>query len=162
MTSRAIATRALLAAGAAVLTIGLVGCTGGTDRAQPTSTPTASATPDAPPAVTDIVDTPGSGEGLVGALADSTTTTCALDGTSWTVEGTVTNPSADAASYRIYVSLLAGSGETRALQQVNVDAVAPAASAPWAASIPVPDDGLSCVLRVERYPAGAPTPAPAP
>jgi hypothetical protein len=103
--------------------------------------------------VTDITDTPGSGEGLVGALADSTVETCALAEGAWSVAGTVTNPTPDPATYRIYVSLLSASGETRALQQVDVGGVEPAAAQNWDTSIPVTDDGLTCVLRVERYAA---------
>ncbi len=133
------------------LTIGVSACVPTNDESTPTPTPSASA--DAPPSVTDIIDTPGSGEGLVGALADSEVTDCALTDGAWKVDGKVTNPTEGVASYRIYVSLLDASSETRALQQVNVDAVAAAATVDWSAVVPVADEGLSCVLRVERYPA---------
>ncbi|MEY2850114.1 MAG: hypothetical protein RI885_2781 [Actinomycetota bacterium] len=140
-----------LAATGALLVL-LVGCTP-VDDAEPSPTPSASASADAEPGITDITDTPGSGEGYVGALADSTVGTCALADGAWTVAGTVTNPTEAAADYRIYVSLLAASGETRALQQVDVDALAATESTDWTATVPVADEGLSCVLRVERYAA---------
>jgi hypothetical protein len=135
---------ALVLGGGVVLT----GCT--TTAPTPTPTPTATETEIAP-GITDIEDTPGSGEGLQGALSDSQVTTCERDGDAWSVEGTVTNSSAAAASYRIYVSLLAADGSTRALTQVNVDAIEPAAESDWATTIDLAEDDLSCVLRVERY-----------
>lgn len=140
---------------AIVIGVGVSGCTPTVDQTTPSPAPTTSeATPAAePPSVTDVIDTPGSGEGLVGALADSTVSSCALAEGAWKVDGTVTNPTEEPASYRIYVSLLTASGETRALQQVNVDKVDAAATSDWTASLPVADDGLSCVLRVERYSA---------
>lgn len=139
---------------AAIAVSTLAGCTGSVDKVGPhTPKPSASASAsaDAKPGVTDITDTPGSGEDLVGALADSKITTCALTDGKWKVAGTVTNPSTDTAKYRIYVSLLSGSGATRALQQVDVNGVKAGATTDWDTVIPVSDDGLNCVLRVERY-----------
>lgn len=140
---------------ATAVSIGISGCTPTVNQTKPTSSPTSSATtpPEALPSVTEIIDTPGSGEGLVGALADSTVSNCALADGTWKVDGTVTNPTEEPANYRIYVSLLNASGETRALQQVNVDEVDAAATSNWTATVPVADEGLNCVLRVERYTA---------
>lgn len=126
---------------------GLAGCTATTT---PEPTPTKSAESIAP-GITDIEDTPGSGPDLEGALADSKVTTCERDGDEWKVDGTVTNPTEDKAKYRIYVSLLSGTNDTRALVQVDVEDVAPDATEDWDVSIPVAEDGLSCILRVERY-----------
>lgn len=147
LVSTALATGALL--------VLLTGCTGGTDGAAPSPSPStsASASPETIPGTTDVTDTPGSGEGLVGALADTQQQTCELDGEAWTVAGTVTNPTDAAADYRIYVSLLAAGGDTRALKQVDVPAVAAAATSDWTVSIPTAEEGLTCVLRVERYAA---------
>ncbi|MET0296460.1 MAG: hypothetical protein ABW024_03600 [Microbacterium sp.] len=150
MTAR---TRSLALAAALLIAGGaLAGCTGGDPEPTPTSTATDAA---AEPGVTDITDAPGSGEGLTGALADTTTDTCEKSGDGWSVVGTVTNSSDAAADYRIYVSLLNGANDTRGLQQVNVTAVEPGATNDWESSIAVADDDLTCVLRVERYPAAA-------
>jgi hypothetical protein len=154
-------TRTRLVAAAAVIAIGIT-LTGCTNDASPKPTPTPTATADPTPGITDITDTPGSGEGLEGALADSEVTTCALGDDSWSVEGTLTNSSTVTANYRLYVSLLASDGETRALTQVNVDGVEPTKSSQWSTQIAVADADLSCVLRVERYPAVASEPEPEP
>lgn len=127
---------------------GLAGCTTAAPEPKPTKTAESLA-----PGITDIDDTPGSGENLEGALADSKVATCERDGDEWTVDGTVTNPTDAEADYRIYVSLLNGTNDTRALVQVDVDGVAPDATEDWDVSIPVAEDELSCVLRVERYSA---------
>lgn len=150
--------RTLTAALAGVLlTFGLVGCTGGTDDADPSpsasASPSPSASADEAPGITDITDTPGSGEGLVGALADSAVTTCEAADGGWTVAGTVTNPTDAPALYRIYVSLLDAAGGTRALTQVDVPDAEPAAATEWSTTIDLADEGLTCVLRVERYAA---------
>lgn len=140
-------TAAAIAAAALIATFA-VGCT-----AAPAADPKPSASPtetSAPPQVTDITDAPGTGEGLVGALADSTLDSCEPGDAGWTVTGTVTNPTQGEADYRIYVSLLAGE-ETRALSQVDADDVAAGATADWSADIAAEGENLSCVLRVERY-----------
>lgn len=130
----------------------LVGCTPAkVDTTKPTPKPSASATAEKPAGITDITDTPGSGAGLVGALADSKVSACALSNGSWNVTGSVTNPTKKTVSYRIYVSLLDGAGGTRALQQVDVNKVKTTVTAEWKTSIPTKEDGLNCVLRVERY-----------
>lgn len=151
-TSRRTARPGMSAAGLAVV-LGLIlsGCTNG--NPEPTPTPTATSTAPAEAGITDIVDTPGSGEGLEGALADAEVKKCELAGDHWEVSGTVTNSSEAPASYRIYVSLLTEGGDTRSLTQVNVDPTDPGASAEWATTVDVQDEALDCVLRVERYPA---------
>jgi hypothetical protein len=138
---------------AVVVSVGISGCTPTVDQTKPSPTSSNTTPPDAPPSVTEIIDTPGSGEGFVGALADSAVSNCALADGTWKVDGTVTNPTEEPANYRIYVSLLNASGETRALQQVNVDEVDAAATSNWTATVQVADEGLNCVLRVERYTA---------
>jgi hypothetical protein len=144
---RPAATGVVVAGIAVALGLVLTGCT---DSApEPTPTPTAS--DEAQAGVTDITDTPGSGEGLEGALADAEVKTCELSGDHWEVAGTVTNSSAGAASYRIYVSLLTEGGDTRSLSQVDVDPIDAGASADWNATVDVQDETLDCVLRVERY-----------
>jgi PBP1b-binding outer membrane lipoprotein LpoB len=132
----------------AFLALVLAGCT---SESTPEPKPTASAT--AEPGITDITDTPGSGENLTGALSDSAVSECERSGDAWNVVGTVTNSSGEKANYRIYVSLLNAATDTRALTQVDVADVDPEATKDWSIEIPVAEDDLSCVLRVERYPA---------
>lgn len=139
-------TAALPVALAAVLLT--VGCTG----AEPEPTPTPSATT-APPTVTDIQDAPGSGGEFTGAVAD-TTVECAAGDDGWAASGTVTNPTDGVADYRIYVSFLDAAGGTRGVVQVDVDGVAAGASQDWQTTAALPDEELSCVLRVERYAVG--------
>ena len=146
---------AVLAVGVGVA--GLTGCTQDQPKPKPKPTATETGQPDA--GITDIVDAPGTGEGLVGALADTETSTCKLVEGKWDVAGTVTNSSDAPASYRIYVSLLNEGGETRSLTQVNVDPIDPGAETEWSTAVPLEEKDLSCVLRVERYSAaGAPAP----
>jgi hypothetical protein len=146
MTAKA---RLITVATVGALALLLAGCTA---DAAPKPTPTASASATAPaPGITDITDTPGSGENLVGALSDSAVTTCERSDDSWKVAGTVTNSSDGPASYRIYVSLLTAATDTRALTQVDVAEVAPGATEEWSTDAAVAEDDLSCVLRVERY-----------
>lgn len=148
MTAR---TRTIGLIAAAMLAGGLMtGCTA--TETEPTPTPTASAQVQEP-GVTDIVDAPGSGEGLVGAAVDATTDSCEPSGDGWAVSGTVTNPTEAPVDYRIYVSLLDGANDTRGLQQVDVTAVEPGATSTWESRIAVADEDLTCVLRVERYAA---------
>lgn len=139
--------RVVVAGITVALGLALAGCT---DSA-PDPKPTPTATAQAEAGVTDITDTPGSGEGLVGALADAEVKTCKLEGDHWEVAGSVTNSSDAAASYRIYVSLLAEGGDTRSLTQVDVESIDAGASADWQTSVTVDDKDLDCVLRVERY-----------
>ncbi|MGV8886287.1 MAG: hypothetical protein ACOH1T_11970 [Microbacteriaceae bacterium] len=134
---------------AALLAAALAGCTADTPAPKPTKTAAA----EQKPGITDITDTPGSGEGLVGAIADNTMGSCERVGDKWTVSGTVANPTDKTAHYRIYVSLLNGANETRALVQVDVNEVAASKKDDWGVKIPVAEDDLSCVLRVERFEA---------
>lgn len=133
----------------AILALTLAGCTNDGTDAQPE--PTESSAAELTPGVTDITDAPGTGEDLQGALADSTVDECKRDGDDWSVKGTVTNSTDASVTYRIYVSLLNGANDTRALTQVDVDATEPGDTADWDITIPVAEDELSCVLRVERY-----------
>jgi hypothetical protein len=135
-------------AAAGVLALALTGCTG----PEPEPTPSASATgeAEAPETFTDITDNPGNEDGMTGALADSTTETCELVDGSWSVAGTVVNPTEETVSYRIFMSLLDEDGATVALAQVNADGVEPGAEAEWSRTIDVDAENLSCVPRVER------------
>lgn len=146
----------------------LVGCSADEPEEEPsatetvaaTSEPTATDTPEAeapeepvasaPDSVIDIVVPPGTADdGFVGAVDDVEVTRCeSADG--WQVAGTVTNPESSAQSYRIYVSLLAGS-ETAGLVQVDVTGVPAGESQEWATSVALSGTDLSCVVRVERF-----------
>lgn len=145
---------ALLATGTVLAAVALTGCTAGDGDGEATPTPTATEAAEVPDAaVTEITDTPGSVEGYVGAAADAEQRTCELADGAWTVDGTVTNPTDAAQHYRLYVSLQDGDQQTRGLTQVDVERVEPGASAEWSTSVAVPDEGLSCLLRVERFAA---------
>jgi hypothetical protein len=150
-------TRRMLGAGLAVL-IGITALSACTGEAEPAPTPTETQAPES--GITDITDAPGSGEGLVGALADTTVDTCELGDGEWNVDGTVTNSSDASASYRIYVSLLNEGGETRSLTQVDVPAIDAGAETEWSTTVALDEEDLSCVLRVERYGAYGEEPAP--
>lgn len=139
-------------AGAALTVAALGGCTSTKPAPTPTPTPSTTTAAAQAPGITNVTNAPGSGAGLVGALADSTVKTCELSGGAWKVAGTVKNPTQGKASYRIYVSLLDAKGGTRALQEVDVAAAA-GATETWSAEIATAEKGLSCVLRVERYAA---------
>jgi hypothetical protein len=145
----------LAAAVAAVLALGLAGCTGGTGDAKATKTPkpTSTSVANEKPGLTETTHAPGSGEGLVGAVSDTKVTACEQKGDAWSVTGTATNPTDAAADYRIYVSLLDKSNQTRALVEVDLDGVASKATQDWSKDIQVGDKNLTCVLRVERYAA---------
>ena len=99
--------------------------------------------------VIDVVNQPGSGT-FDGAREDVTDVTCAANAGIWTSAGTVINSTEAAASYRIYVSFLDPAGETLALMERDVDALAAAASEDWSAEFSSAVEGLNCVLRVER------------
>lgn len=145
---------ALLAAGTALAVTALTGCTSDGEAGpspEPTAGESASAVPEA--AVTEITDTPGSVEGYVGAAADAEQRSCELVDGGWDVAGIVTNPTDEAQHYRIYVSLQDGDQQTRGLTQVDLERVEPGAEAEWSTRVAVADEGLSCLLRVERFAA---------
>ncbi|RPE85209.1 hypothetical protein EDF28_1154 [Curtobacterium sp. PhB137] len=150
--TRSLSARLFAIAGVAALGLGLAGCSGGdTPDGGASSTPKASATER--PAITDV-DTPAGGTGdYVGALKDVQVSSCKKSGSDWAVTGTVENPAKSAQGYRIYVSLLKGQSDTRAVKEVDVASVAAGASDEWSTTIGTAESGLSCVLRVERFAA---------
>jgi hypothetical protein len=102
--------------------------------------------------VTATKHTPGSLRGLVGGRADVHDTSCTSAGGAWKAAGKVTNPTASAVNYRIYVSFLQGD-TTVGITEADRGPVAPKATTAWAADVRVPTPGLRCILRVERAPA---------
>lgn len=100
--------------------------------------------------VVDITEQQGSVEEFVGALEDAETDRCEAAEGGWVGEGTVTNPTGAAQSYRLYVAFTEN-GDTRGLVQVDVESVPAGESAPWRAEADLSGDGLQCVLRVERF-----------
>ena len=104
--------------------------------------------------LTDVVHNPASGD-FVGALEDVTQQTCDQQADGWRVTGKATNPTGDVVDYRIYISLLNGESTTRALVETELLAVAASADAAFDVLIPIPDNDLHCVLRVERHAPGA-------
>lgn len=154
MTLRSLRTRAATAAlstvAVAALAAGLAGCTSGGDTKPSAS---ASATASEQAAITDVETPAGGSGGYVGAKADVTVTSCKRSGSSWAIAGSVKNPEKSAQGYRIYVSLLKGSSDTRAVKEVDVASVDAGASQDWKTSVDTSESGLSCVLRVERFAA---------
>lgn len=107
-----------------------------------------------PDAVVDVDIQPGQAtDEFVGARKDVTVDRCNRRDDEWVAAGTVTNTSGGAATYRIYVAFnVADTADTRGLVQVDVQ-VADGATEEWGATVPVPEDGLTCILRVERVAA---------
>lgn len=102
------------------------------------------------PTVNEVRDSQGSIEGYEGALEDATVETCETVDGNLEVAGTVTNPLDDPRQYRIYVSVMEGD-ETRGVVQVEVEPVEASVTAFWSASLAIPDPGVTCLLRVERF-----------
>jgi hypothetical protein len=115
----------------------LTACSGG-GSAAPTPTPTPSVLPGT------------SQDGFTGALEDVEGLDCRAAGEGWAFSGTVRNPTAEPADYRIYVALLDDAQQTRSVTQVTVDDLAAGEQRPWQGSADVDAEGLRCVLRVER------------
>jgi hypothetical protein len=150
MRSRA-ASVALSTVAVAALAAGLAGCSGSGNDTKPSASASASASEQA--AITDV-QTPAGGTGdYVGAKSDVTVTSCKRSGSSWAIVGSVKNPEKSAQGYRIYVSLLKGSSDTRAVTEVDVASVDAGASQDWKTTVDTGESGLSCVLRVERFAA---------
>jgi hypothetical protein len=94
---------------------------------------------------------PGTDPSAEGARRDVSDEYCKQSGDTWLAGGQVTNPTDAPRNYRVYVSYLDGAGETRALRQVDADAVAPGQARDWEASAELEGiTGVRCVLRVER------------
>jgi hypothetical protein len=102
----------------------------------------------------DIQDQPGTADDFVGARKDATIDTCQVTDGKLAVKGTVTNPADSAQQYRIYVSAIDGD-DTVGVAQVDVKDVKSSDSADWETNMPVNTDTVKCVLRVERFAAGA-------
>ena len=101
------------------------------------------------PFVSNTKNTPGTLANFVGAKADVHDTKCKQDGAWWNAGGSVTNPTAAAVKYRIYVSFLNGD-TTVGLAEVNVGKVGPKQSENWQQGVKVAGKDLRCILRVER------------
>jgi hypothetical protein len=146
---RQLAVRAVAGVGVVLLGVGLAGCSGGSTP-KPSSSASASASTESA-AITDV-KTPAGGSGTyVGAQSDVTVTSCKRSGSDWSVAGTVKNPATSTQGYRIYVSLLKGQSDTRAVKEVDVASVGASASKDWSTTIGTDEQGLTCVLRVERF-----------
>lgn len=98
----------------------------------------------------DVTDQQGTIEGFVGASDDAEVTRCEADGNGWVSEGSVTNPTDEEQSYRVYVAFNKNR-DTKGLVQVDVESVEAGRAADWKAEAPVNAEKLDCVLRVERF-----------
>ncbi|MEO6468379.1 MAG: hypothetical protein ABIP21_04705 [Acidimicrobiia bacterium] len=101
------------------------------------------------PFVSNSKNTPGTLANFVGAKDDVHDTTCKQDGAGWNAGGMVTNSTAAAVKYRIYVSFLNGD-TTVGLAEVNVGKVDPKQTTKWTQTVKVDGRDLRCILRVER------------
>lgn len=101
------------------------------------------------PFVSNSKNTPGTLANFVGAHQDVHDTKCKQDGAWWNAGGLVTNPTAKAVKYRIYVSFLNGE-TTVGLAEVNVGTVSPKQTDGWQQGVKVAGKDLRCILRVER------------
>ena len=148
--------KSLIAVGV-VCAIGVTGCSSDTaTKSSAKSNKTAktvakggSTTSTTQPFVSNSKNTPGTLANFVGAHEDVHDTNCKQDGASWTADGKVTNPTAKAVKYRIYVSFLNGD-TTVGLAEVNVGKVDAKKSEAWNQSVKVTGKDLRCILRVER------------
>lgn len=136
--------RNIFTAGLLAAVLPLAGCFGGGEEE-----PDASESP-LTADVVDIRDNPGSVDGYVGALEDAEVDRCVAEGSAVLASGTVSNPLAEAQSYRLYVSVL-DRGDTVAIVQVDVPDVAGGESSTWEADAAVSGGDISCILRVERF-----------
>jgi hypothetical protein len=123
---------------------------GGGDQSSAEEGDDATATTGGGQTVMSIDVAPGTSASFVGARADVSELECERDDEGWQVGGTVTNPTDESASYRIYVSFLNAQNETRGLLQVDVDDVGGGDAERWEGRLDLEDEGLQCQLRVER------------
>ncbi|WP_426624233.1 hypothetical protein ACPPVW_16935 [Leifsonia sp. McL0607] len=135
---------------AALVVMGVTGCTASAPHpsATPTATATAAAAHDG--TITQITHKPGTDTGYVGALKDVKLGSCKADSSPAHFEGTVTNPTSTEQSYRIYVSLLSA-GATIGVHEVDVSGVSGHATEKWSGTLPTGKPGTTCILRVERH-----------
>lgn len=103
-----------------------------------------------PPAELRIDIPPGTGEGYEGARDDVTEESCLRVAEGWVTEGVVANPTGDTVDYRVYTSLSDAAGQLRVLVQSDVPGVGPGGSGQWRSGMDTNEDGLVCVLRIER------------
>jgi hypothetical protein len=125
------------------------------DSSPATSDSVVGETTTVPVAVVDVKTQPGTAtDGFEGAANDISDRRCESSEGTWTVSGTVTNSTAVPANYRIYTSFVDAAGATPGLLEIDVDNVAPGASAEWSGSLAIGLDDLKCVPRVERVAVG--------
>lgn len=155
---KATATRSVAALALVVPLAVLVGVTGCTSPVASTGTH-ATADPTGPAkgtstahdgTVTQITHMPGTSTGYVGALKDVAFGSCAADTAPTRFEGTVTNPTSTAQSYRIYVSIMSG-GSTLGVREIDVADLGGHSARKWEGTLPAGKAGATCVLRVERH-----------
>lgn len=133
--------------GASVLIAGQVGDDG--EQTDPAANPRQSTQ-------VDVEINPGTGsDEFVGARADVSDEECRRVEGGWRSAGSVTNPTSEPVSYRIYTSFMTLDGDTAALVQTNVIGVGPGETMPWETAVSSQADAMPCVLRVERIAADA-------
>lgn len=136
---------------AGTLAITAAACSGSTasDRLAAKRTTARSTASTTPPFESTSQHTPGTLAGFVGAKDDVHDVQCGQHGATWSATGKVTNPTEQAARYRIYVSFLSGD-TTVGLAEADSGRIGAKATESFSASVQVGGDGLRCILRVER------------
>ena len=137
-----------------VAAIGVAGCSSDSTKSDTKSPAKVAAkregtTSTTQPFVSNSKNTPGTLANFVGAHQDVHDTKCKQDGAGWNAGGSVTNPTAKAVKYRIYVSFLSGD-TTIGLAEVNVAKVGAKQTEKWTQGVKVEGKDLRCILRVER------------
>ncbi|MGO1543842.1 MAG: hypothetical protein ACTHXA_05810 [Gulosibacter sp.] len=131
---------------APVVVLSLTACGGGaTDGNSETGTEETAAG-----SYVEVTDQQGSIEEFVGASEDAEVERCETGNGGWISEGTVTNPTEDAQSYRLYVAFNENR-DTEGLVQVDIESVAAGATESWQVEAPIDGEDLDCVIRVERF-----------
>jgi len=108
-------------------------------------------TPDRVTTVTNYSIAPGMAtDGYAGARSDIGNFTCTKSRDAWTATGTVTNPTAALAAYRVYVSFVDSQDRALGVVQTELPNVALGVATPWTATAAITGTDLTCILRVER------------
>ena len=101
------------------------------------------------PVVSVLVE-PGTRDDFDLAKDDVNGLLCTFADDIWNASGTVTNPTATKADYRIYLTFVDQAGAFRGLLEVDVADVDPDETVPWEGHLTLLDPSVTCMLRVER------------
>jgi hypothetical protein len=136
--------------------VGLVACAANGDESSQlpseSSLETSTTVAKTPPEIRIFVQ-PGTADDFEGARDDVTSESCTREEGQWLTSGTVRNSGDQPSDYRIYTTFNDDDGDLRALVQTDVNDVAPGAQAEWQNGAFLPEENVTCILRVERISA---------